>query len=74
MSDDTIRLTYVKSAAGYSPDQEQTIRSLGFHRLNETVEKPDTPDVRGMVNKVRHLVLIEGEGQIDASEIQEANE
>lgn len=74
MTDATIRLTYVKSAAGYSPDQKQTIRSLGFNRLNETVEKPDTPDIRGMVNKVRHLVVIEGEGQMDTSEIHDTNE
>lgn len=72
MSDGTIRLTYVKSAAGYPRDQQQTIRSLGFLRLNQTVEKPDTPDVRGMVNKVRHLVVIEG--QTDTSEIHESNE
>ncbi|HET9016205.1 MAG TPA: 50S ribosomal protein L30 [Thermomicrobiaceae bacterium] len=57
----TIRITYVKSAIGYSRDQKETVRALGFHRLNETVEKPDNPSVRGMVAKVSHLVRIEGE-------------
>jgi large subunit ribosomal protein L30 len=61
MSAGTLRITYVKSAEGYKPDQAQTIRSLGFSRLHQTVEKANTPDVRGMVNKVRHLVVIEGE-------------
>ncbi|MEZ4520908.1 MAG: 50S ribosomal protein L30 [Thermomicrobiales bacterium] len=63
MSGETIRLTYIKSAAGYSPDQEQTIRSLGFDRLNQTIEKPDTPDIRGMVNKVSHLVTIHSDDE-----------
>jgi len=67
MAGDTIRITYVKSAAGYKPDQEQTIRSLGLHRLNQTVEKPDTPDVRGMISKVSHLLEIDGDDAADDS-------
>ena len=54
-----LRLTYVKSAIGYSEKQKATIRALGFHRLGDTVEQPDTPPVRGMVDKVRHLVRVE---------------
>lgn len=69
MSTDTIRVRYVKSADGYAPDQRQTVRSLGFTRLHQTIEKPDTPDIRGMVNKIRHLVVIESEGQIGGSDI-----
>lgn len=61
MSDGTIRIRYVKRADGYSPDQAQTIRSLGLFRLHQTVEKADTPDIRGMVRKVSHLVVIEDE-------------
>ncbi len=61
MSQPTIRITYVKSAIGYSKDQKETIRALGFRRLNQTVERPDNPSVRGMVEKVQHLVRIEGE-------------
>ncbi len=61
MSQPTIRITYVKSAIGRTKDQKETIRALGFRRLNQTVERPDNPSVRGMVEKVQHLVRIEGE-------------
>lgn len=37
----------------------QTIRGLGFRRMQQTVEHPDTPAVRGMIHKVRHLVQVE---------------
>lgn len=59
MSDDTIRITYFRSAIGFPQDQRDTVRSLGFHRLNQTVEKTDNPSVRGMIYKVRHLVRVE---------------
>jgi large subunit ribosomal protein L30 len=58
-ADKTLRITWVKSAIGYSKDQKATIRALGLHRLNQTVEQRDTPVIRGMVNKVRHLVTVE---------------
>jgi large subunit ribosomal protein L30 len=58
---DTLKLTYYRSAIGRSKDQKRTVRALGFKRLNQTVEKPDNPSVRGMVYKVRHLVRIENE-------------
>jgi large subunit ribosomal protein L30 len=54
-----LRITYVKSAIGYRQDQRDTLRSLGLRRLHQTVEKPDTPSIRGMINKVRHLVRVE---------------
>jgi large subunit ribosomal protein L30 len=63
MTQATIRITYVKSAIGQSKDQKETIRALGFRRLNQTVERPDNPSVRGMINKVRHLVRVEDEEQ-----------
>ncbi|MDQ3548897.1 MAG: 50S ribosomal protein L30 [Chloroflexota bacterium] len=62
-------LTWKKSTIGYPQDQRTTIKSLGFTRLNQTIEKPDTPSVRGMVYKVRHLVHVDGEGQINGSSI-----
>jgi large subunit ribosomal protein L30 len=55
----TIRITYFKSVIGSPQVQRETVRSLGFHRLNQTLEKPDTPSIRGMVKKVQHLVRIE---------------
>jgi large subunit ribosomal protein L30 len=38
----------------------QTIRGLGFRRMNQVVEREDTPAIRGMIHKVRHLVVVEG--------------
>ena len=55
----TLKITWVKSAIGYAEDQKATIRALGLHRLNETVERADNPAVRGMVYKVRHLVTVQ---------------
>jgi large subunit ribosomal protein L30 len=55
----TLRVTYKKSAIGYSRRQKETIRSLGFKRLGQTVEVPDNPAIRGMVLHVRHLVTVE---------------
>ena len=54
-----LRITYRKSAIGYSQRQKDTIRALGFHKLYSTLEKDDTPSVRGMVQRVAHLVTVE---------------
>jgi large subunit ribosomal protein L30 len=54
-----LRITYKKSAIGYPQRQKDTIRSLGFHRLYSTIEKDDTPAVRGMIQRVAHLVRVE---------------
>ena len=54
-----LKITYVRSAIGYSTRHKATIDALGFHRLNETVEKVDSPSLRGMLAKVAHLVEIE---------------
>ncbi len=55
-----IRVTYVKSAIGYPERQKQSIRSLGLRRLNQSVEVADTPDLRGIIESVKHLVRVEG--------------
>jgi large subunit ribosomal protein L30 len=55
----TLRITYVKSVIGYSQRQRATIRGLGLRRLHQTVEHRATPEIRGMVNKVSHLVRVE---------------
>jgi large subunit ribosomal protein L30 len=55
----SLRITWVKSAIGYNQDQKDTIRSLGFRRLNQTVEVPDSASIRGMIFKVKHLVSFE---------------
>jgi ribosomal protein L30 len=54
-----LRITYTKSAIGYNIDQKSTIRALGLHKLNSTVIHDDTPVIRGMAFKVRHLVGVE---------------
>lgn len=55
----TIRIKWVKSFIGYSQDQRDTIRALGFKKLYQVVEKPDNPQIRGMIHKVKHLVEVE---------------
>ena len=52
-------ITYKKSAIGYSERQKRTIQALGFRKLNQTVEHADSPVIRGMINKVAHLVRVE---------------
>lgn len=54
-----LRITLVKSAIGYPEKQKATVRALGLHRMNQTVEQADTPVIRGMLMKVNHLVKIE---------------
>ncbi|MBK8902835.1 MAG: 50S ribosomal protein L30 [Anaerolineaceae bacterium] len=54
-----LRITYSKSSIGYKKDQKGTIRALGFTKLNQTIEHEDNPAIRGMVNKVSHLVTVE---------------
>jgi large subunit ribosomal protein L30 len=56
-----IRATWRKSAIGYSEDMKATIQSLGFRKLNQTRELPDTEAVRGMLRKVDFMVAVEGD-------------
>lgn len=58
----TLRIKYVRSAIGRPGSQKEVVRGLGLRKLNQVVERPDTPAVRGMVAKIPHLVqIIEGE-------------
>lgn len=54
-----IRVTLVKSPIGQKPAKKATVRSLGLKKLNSSVEKEDTPVIRGMVAAVAHLVKVE---------------
>lgn len=54
-----LRITYTKSAIGYNVKQKLTIQALGLRKLHQTVEHDDSPVIRGMVNKVPHLVRVE---------------
>lgn len=65
-----LRITYRKSSIGYPRRQKETIRALGFHKLYSSIEKDDTPSVRGMVQRVAHLVQVEeisGESGVTAT-------
>jgi large subunit ribosomal protein L30 len=55
----TLKITLRRSLIGEKPKARATIESLGLRRINSTVERPDTPDVRGMVHKVKHLLEVE---------------
>lgn len=54
-----LRITWVKSGIGHPIDQKRTIQALGLRRLHHTVEHADTPTMRGMIFKVKHLVRVE---------------
>ena len=56
-----IKATYRKSAIGYAEDVKATIQSLGFRKLNQTRELPETDAVKGMLKKVDFLVSVEGQ-------------
>ncbi len=61
-----VRVTYTKSAIGYSKDQKATIRSLRLRKLNSSAVHEDTPVIRGMIFKVQHLVTVEETGEGEA--------
>ena len=55
----TYVIKQVRSANGSNAKQRDTLRSLGLRKIGSTVEKPDSPQLRGMVHAVRHLVTVE---------------
>ena len=59
MAKKEIKITLVKSTIGYSKRQKGTVKALGLRRMNQTVVHQDTPVIRGMINKVSHLVKVE---------------
>ncbi len=59
MAEKKLRITQVRSAIGLPKDQKATVRALGLKRMNDTVEQADTPVIRGMVFKVKHLVRVD---------------
>ena len=58
-SEQKLRIKWVKSSIGYSRRQKGTVRALGLRRLGDVVEQADTPVIRGMINRVSHLVQVE---------------
>lgn len=55
----TIRIKQIKSLNGALPKHHRTMEALGFRHHQETIEKVDTPQIRGMIHQVRHLVRVE---------------
>jgi len=53
-----VRIQYYRSAIGFPKPQKQAVRSVGFTKLNQILERPDTPAMRGVVAKVPHLLRI----------------
>jgi large subunit ribosomal protein L30 len=56
----TLKITLVRSPIGFNKTQGLTVQGLGLRRIRHTVELPDTPETRGMIHKVRHLVDVVG--------------
>ena len=56
-----MKVTQTKSKNGANHSQRETLRSLGLHRIGHTVEVKDTPQARGMLHRVRHLITVEEE-------------
>jgi large subunit ribosomal protein L30 len=55
----SLTITQVKSQNGTNARQRETMRSLGLRKIGQTVERPDSPQLRGMVHAVRHLITVE---------------
>lgn len=53
-----IQVKLVRSPIGYEQSQKDTVKALGLKRMHQTVEHTDTPVIRGMINKVKHLVAV----------------
>jgi len=56
-----LKVTLIRSPAGQMAKHRETVRGLGLRKMHHTVEVQDTPAVRGMINKVRYLLAVEGE-------------
>jgi len=54
-----LKITQIKSAIGYKPKAKLTLVALGLKKINQSVEKVDSPQIRGMINKIDYLVKVE---------------
>ena len=64
-----IKITQVRSTSGHIKKQRETIRALGIKRLYQSVEQNDTPQIRGMIEKVNHLVKVEVVNSVKGGEV-----
>jgi large subunit ribosomal protein L30 len=58
-TDVVLRITQLRSSIGCKRNQQLTLRSLGLRKIRQSVDRPDTPQIRGMIHTVRHLVTVE---------------
>lgn len=54
-----LKITLIKSTIGTKPQHRKTVKALGLRKIRHTVEQPDNPQIRGMVEKVKHLVEVQ---------------
>lgn len=54
-----IKITQIRSRIGYKPKAKKTLDALGLRKINHTVEKVDTPAIRGMIKKIEYLLKVE---------------
>jgi large subunit ribosomal protein L30 len=59
MADKKLKITLVKSPIGFNEKQARVVQGLGLRRIRHSVQLPDTPETRGMIQKVRHLVVVD---------------
>lgn len=59
MAKNELKITLVKSPIGYSQRQKGTVKALGLRKINQTVVHKDSPVIRGMIDKVSHLLVVE---------------
>ncbi len=59
MAPNNLKITLVRSTIGEKPKTRATVRTLGLRHIRQTVERPDTPDVRGLLARVQHLVEVD---------------
>ncbi len=55
----SLKITLVKSTIGEKPKTRATVETLGLRKIRQSVERPDTPDVRGLIHRARHLLDVE---------------
>lgn len=58
-SEKMLKITQIRSLIGQKSDQKRTVQALGLRRIRQAVTQKDTPQIRGMLHKVRHLVIVE---------------
>jgi large subunit ribosomal protein L30 len=59
MATKSLKITLVKSTIGEKPKTKATVETLGLRKIRQSVERPDTPDVRGLIHRAKHLLDVE---------------